>query len=482
MTEDKEKKKIECKICGNSYSGDVGLRTHISLSHDIGIAGYMEKYANSSIPECSAEGCNKPAKHYKGDKFLSTCGNEECIKSRQTSDNPFGGNPGWKKGLTKEDHPGIAAQAEKISGANNPYHSMSEEKRANIHNRTGSSKRLTIEEVNKKLEKQNMQLAVEKRPKDMDGTASFHCKECNNEFERRLGAQLYDKFECPHCSGTGYSKAEKEILEFVKDNVECDVLENTRDIISPRELDIYIPEYNFAIEYNGLYWHTNQYVTKEYHKEKTEACMQKDIDLMHIFSDQWAENKDIVKSMILHRLGKSPHVVYARECEVKKLNKNKEFEDFFEDNHIDGHTKSSYAYALMYDGDIISCLSIRTPMHYDNAREIARFATKLRHHVPGAFSRLFKYAKEDIKENGYDKVITYADLRYGEGSVYEINGFDFLKETKLNYWYTDGKTRVSRHKVQATDELSERELAEKLKLQRVYGCGNNTYRMKFNKE
>ena len=50
--------------------------------------------------------------------------------------------------------------------------------------------------------------------------------------------------------------------------IDDNIILNNRDIISPNELDIYVPSRNIAFEYDGLYWHSNKFVDKDYHLSK----------------------------------------------------------------------------------------------------------------------------------------------------------------------------------------------------------------------
>ena len=57
-------------------------------------------------------------------------------------------------------------------------------------------------------------------------------------------------------------------MEFIKSIYSDEIIENSRTIISPKELDIYIPQKNLAIEYDGLYWHDENHVENKYHLNK----------------------------------------------------------------------------------------------------------------------------------------------------------------------------------------------------------------------
>ena len=64
------------------------------------------------------------------------------------------------------------------------------------------------------------------------------------------------------------SVGENEIFEFIRSHTTYGVASNTTSIISPQELDIYIPELKIAIEYCGLYWHSEAHKPNNYHLDK----------------------------------------------------------------------------------------------------------------------------------------------------------------------------------------------------------------------
>src|SRR5690606_14629085 len=104
---------------------------------------------------------------------------------------------------------------------------------------------------------------------------------------------------------------------------EKNILVNDRKILNGLELDIVIPEKKIAIEYNGLFhhiWRPNESSfsarkDKNYHLFKTEECERQGYQLIHIFSDDWKNNNELIKSMILNKLGLTPKRIYARNCE-----------------------------------------------------------------------------------------------------------------------------------------------------------------------
>lgn len=95
------------------------------------------------------------------------------------------------------------------------------------------------------------------------------------------------------------SVGEQELADFLQ-SLNLEVVCNTRAVIHPQELDVYIPELQLALEYNGSYWHSEQNGRGEhYHNEKTIACLNKGIILLHIDEELWKESKSLVKETII---------------------------------------------------------------------------------------------------------------------------------------------------------------------------------------
>lgn len=131
---------------------------------------------------------------------------------------------------------------------------------------------------------------------------SWKCKTCNTIFKTYYANGIIPK--CPECfpNISNYSKLEKEIVNFIKD-LDIYVIENTRKIIPPYELDIYLPNYNLAIEFNGIYWHSIKFIDdKWYHQKKVELCYRKDIRLLYIWENDWIENKENCIKMLFFLL------------------------------------------------------------------------------------------------------------------------------------------------------------------------------------
>ena len=104
------------------------------------------------------------------------------------------------------------------------------------------------------------------------------------------------------------SAPEKEIFNYISSIVgKENSSSNDRSVISPKELDIYVPSRNLAIEYCGLYWHSDLVIEdKYYHKNKYDLCYKKGIRLITVFEDEYLADKRSVLSR-LRRILSDPH-------------------------------------------------------------------------------------------------------------------------------------------------------------------------------
>ena len=291
-------------------------------------------------------------------------------------------------------------------------------------------------------------------------------------------------YNCKKCSNNGSSIQEKEIVNFIKSlNIKVD--ENNTTILNGKELDIYIPSHNVAIEYDGLYWHSEQFINDDYHLIKTELCESNGIKLIHVFEDEWLYKQDITKSRIKNILGLTDNKIYARKCEIKIINYS-ESSDFLNKNHIQKTVKSKINLGLYYNDELVSLMTfggVRKIMGNNNINdkyELLRFCNKLDTNVIGGASRLLKYF---IKNYSPNEIISYADRRWSQGELYEKLGFNFIHNSKPNYWYINGKSREYRFKYRKSELISdgydsnktEKEIMFNRGIYRIYDCGNKKY-------
>ncbi len=289
---------------------------------------------------------------------------------------------------------------------------------------------------------------------------------------------------CRVCSiSNSISKAEDEIYDFISNDLGITEVERgTRSVIYPYELDIVIPSLKIAIEYNGLYWHSETKLKdKKYHLKKLEMCQEKGYRLIQIFDDEWLNKSDIVKARLKHILCKTKPV-YARKCTVKEID-TKLAHNFVDNNHIQGYTGSSIKLGAFYNDELIAVMTFaklsvsKGSKNKDNQWELSRFCCSVP--VVGIASKMLEYFKRNYK---WEKIISYSDRRWNTGNLYNSIGFKFVSYTKPNYWYFKiGESkryhRFNFRKNKLFGEGTEWEIMKKNGYDRIWDCGNAKYEL-----
>ena len=307
------------------------------------------------------------------------------------------------------------------------------------------------------------------------------------EFEQNPGNHLAGH-GCPRCAvenrpaNFGFiSSQEIKIRQFL-DSIGIQYITNDKQKIFPKELDIYIPEYNFAIEVNGIYWHSDKFKDEKYHINKLTDCENSGIQLLQFYDTEIDNKFDIVTSMIRNKLGKTENKIFARKCEIRQVNK-KDAKEFQEKNHIQGYIPSSIELGLFYNDELVLLTTFGKPRFNKNYEyELLRLCTKQNYSVAGGFSKILKHFKQTYSSS----IISYACRKYSIGNVYEKTGFDFIENSKPSYVYTKDNIILSRYQCQKhklknllgnefDSNLSEKENMIKAGYHKVFDCGNKVY-------
>ena len=284
---------------------------------------------------------------------------------------------------------------------------------------------------------------------------TFVCK-CSDKFCNLCNDKIYEikkqTFSDRNCHNidtciirTPYgcidSNPEKNLYEYINSIYDGRIIKNDRDVMDGKELDIYLPDMNLAFEFNGVYWHNEFNKPKYYHQDKSVNCMKKNIQLIHIWEDDWNYKNDIVKDIIKSKLKLSSYNIGARKCQIKEVS-NKDAFVFLDNYHIQGGVKNGKSIGLYHDDELIEIMtfgSLRKNMGgkpEEGYYEIYRVCSKSGYNVQGGFSKLLKYFEDNYHPI---QVITYANLDYSYGNVYLQCGFVSTTLSKPTYtWVVNG--------------------------------------------
>lgn len=294
----------------------------------------------------------------------------------------------------------------------------------------------------------------------------------------------YDTEICTICNAIERNQSGKEIklLESIKNIYSGEIITNDRQEISPYELDIYLPDMNIAIEFNGLYWHCEKYRSKEYHLNKYLMCKENGIELIQVWEDDWTYKKDIIISILRNKMNLIDQRILARKCEIKEID-SKTSREFLNQNHIQGHVNSSKRIGLYYENELISVMTFGKSRKFiknsnpDKEYELVRMCNKLNTSVIGGFSKMFKFFTDQFENV---KISSYADVSYFNGNVYEKIGFKLVNEPTPSYYYIIDDIRVHRFNFRKQklveqgfdNKKTESQIMQERKIERLWTAGN----------
>lgn len=321
-----------------------------------------------------------------------------------------------------------------------------------------------IEELRKFLNNKNYTLK-----KYISSTLYLECDKGHSfEINRILFNYRVDnnKVLCTNCNPIGvmYSCNEKEVTEFIKRNYNGYIEENNKKILNRKELDVYIPDLNLAFEFNGVYWHSELYRDNDYHLNKTKKCLEKNIQLIHIYEDDWIYKNEIVKDKILKLLGKYKEID-VNECTIKEVN-DKESRIFLDDNHIKGSINCKYNIGLYYNNELYMSFSFSKLKN--KKTELLRICNKKGYTIIGGEYKLLKYF---LKNNDVQTVVTYVDRSWSNGNLYKKLGFNFVKEIKPDYYYIQNNLRLNKNKFSKFNLIKEGFDENKTEKEIMFGRG-----------
>lgn len=332
---------MKCEICGHSTKSYQGLSKHINTVHNVKPKDYYDKYMkppNTGICICGKSTpflnlgkgyqkhcCAKCAQLDPNtqNKFrVSNPQKDKIIRAKTiaTCNEKYGG-VGFKSQLIQEK--AIQTRLDKY-GVTNSYQipHIAEKAAINSHSTIAKQKRLKSQEQ-----------AVEQYAKEHDlvyiETAFNLNKSCgwlydidivvykNRRLIKRSDLDYIKRFKT-----TNQSSSERRLVSMIRDNYNGKIVTNSRKIISPNELDVYLPDLKLAIEFNGSYYHAIENGTDiDYHLKKSISCRDKGIRLIHIYEfEDFTTQLNLLKSL-LHGVDKYPITDFNKNNLITKVPK-----------------------------------------------------------------------------------------------------------------------------------------------------------------
>lgn len=503
-----------CQICGLSHNVVISAK-HIK-SHGLTTQEYKAQFpshplriqSTASREKIAANKSNKPA----WNKGIKTGPNEKLSLSKK-------GKPSKQKGMKRTEE-----QCQRIATATREAmkNGLSEEAKQKIAANTARRKMLGTfiapmlgkkhtDEVKNKIKSSLAKTNSKKSAEIIDAFATIasqqnitfekvednywihmHCLTCDSKFinsrqvfrsSTKGGADL-----CLTCNPrlSGRSSAEKELFNFVK-SLDTEATANDRSLLGGKEIDVLVPSKNIGFEFTGLYWHAEKQNPERNHLLwKQQFAHNRGVRLITIFEDEWALKRPIVESRIRGLLGYHCETIDARKTQIREISA-RESREFLDANHIQGADKASVKLGLFFNGELVEIATFKktnmTKGGDGSEWELSRLCSKLNIRVRGGAGKLIAHFQRHVNTDNIP-LISFADRRWSDGSLYETLGFKFVGSTPPSYWYMEHyKTRIHRsalmkHRLVETDadkKFTEWELAQKRGFDRIWDCGTTKW-------
>ena len=467
----KKSENRECEVCNQTLCSERKLTYHLKKEHDLTKKEYAIKYIHGgSRPTCKC-GCGKKT------KFIH---NPPYFREFRSGHNAKGElNPNFGRQFDEKTRQLMRKRAKSRIEENEGTLPFRRRKAILKANYGTWENYISFLDERKNISCHSERKVLENKNQDL----KFECQKCGNEWtSSSLGT------DCKECKQER-SEEEFTVYSFVSNLVNGEVQRNIRSILEDsRELDIVIPPKQIAIEYNGLYWHSEWEGGKyrNYHLDKKKQANKAGYRLIQIFSDEWKNKTQVVKDKLRHILDISDqNRVYARNCEVKEI-EAKTARRFVNQTHIQGYSPSKHKLGLFHDDNLVGVMTFSRPRsgigNNKSSYELNRYSTS--QIVVGGMGKLFKYFTRNFE---CSRIKTYADRRWSkdEGNAYEKIGMSLENISGPNYWYTlnyqERKHRFNFTKSRLVEEYdaslekTEQEIMKEMGYDRVWDCGHLKY-------
>jgi hypothetical protein len=310
---------------------------------------------------------------------------------------------------------------------------------------------------------------------------------CNSLSSALLRSEFKDKYY--EYYSFPVQQMQNKVYEIIQTITDKQIIQNDKKVISPYELDIYIPDLNFAIEFNGSYWHSEATIPHEEarvkHCNKTKLCENKGIRLFHIFENEWKSRSTQILNFIKTIVGSNAINIAARKCQLKIEDPIVNSKDFMDNNHIQGHTTAIKYFNLYYNDEIVASMS--AAKHHRQGQDaktivLSRLCMKDGYNVQGGPSKLFKAFKQWSIENGYNRVLSWSDNCWTQGRIYNVLGFRLDIEFGPDYFYWSpienryySKQSQKKSATGCPKEIKEHEWCASKGLYRIWDCGKKRW-------
>lgn len=153
------------------------------------------------------------------------------------------------------------------------------------------------------------------------------CKWCGHSWPAMILNRTAKKSRCPKCSQRSHTSFPEQAIYYYFSQAFSHCTNRDKSVLDKCELDIYLPDYRFAVEYCGLFFHSSDEQRKADLAKKKE-CREKGIHLILVYESE-CTNEFYQDEQIIYCVPKLDysHLYYVMSClneELSRLGINNE--------------------------------------------------------------------------------------------------------------------------------------------------------------
>ena len=249
-----------------------------------------------------------------------------------------------------------------------------------------------------------------------------------------------------HLTNKGVGSVDQDELSDWLESLNLKVERNNRRIIAPKELDIVIPEFKLAIEFNGIYFHSEISGAKgeDYHLQKTTLCESNGFKLIHINSIVYKNNPKLIKSLIFSNLNLN-RKIHGRKCEVIQV-AQLDAANFLSENSLNFSKESELYFGLTFKSELMQVIGLTKVddwiLDYCCSKQLVT--------VVGGMSKLLAYFSRSFNPV---KLTASIDRQFFNGNSLAKVGFKKIQVTEPRRFATDYKSLFEESNSNAVDYL-----------------------------
>ena len=224
--------------------------------------------------------------------------------------------------------------------------------------------------------------------------------------------KLLKYYDIPFNYKNGTSWYEEDIINNLPKGIKIEK-KNRKVLGNGQEIDIYLPDYKFGIEFNVQYWHSSLQKPNTYHFEKSKLAEEKGITLIHIYQWEWDD-----------KIKREDIIQYVNSFLIDK--------DICSSNYNIEKTinKGTILYKICYGGVINQVLTFN--LKNNSTWELSIKYPSLLFGVKEVFDQFIK----DYSPNG---IIGKCNFDISNGKEYKYLGMRFNKYLKSKLYYLSSR-------------------------------------------